>query len=99
MRSRPNAGRRGAPWSLRLLAWGGLVFLYLPIVLVAVYAFTTEESAFRFPPQGFTLRWFQATFARRDVLDAAILSVQVARCCWARSRPSPSPADSFAART
>ncbi len=78
MRSRASRGERAAPWSLRLLAWGGLGFLYLPIVLVAVYAFTTEESAFRFPPQGFTLRWFRAAFARRDVLDAALLSVQVA---------------------
>lgn len=78
MRSRASQGGRGAPWSLRLLAWGGLGFLYLPIVLVAVYAFTTEESAFRFPPQGFTLRWFRAALARRDVLDAALLSVQVA---------------------
>ena len=68
----------GPSWALRLLAWGGLLFLYLPIVLVAVYAFNTEESAFRFPPQGFTLRWFTAVFARADVLDAALLSARVA---------------------
>ena len=76
MRSRD--GRRRAPWSLRILAWSGLVFLHAPIVLVAIYAFNTETSAFRFPPQGFTLRWFAAVSERRDVLDAALLSVRVA---------------------
>jgi putative spermidine/putrescine transport system permease protein len=67
-----------APWHLRLAAWGGLAFLYLPIVLVAVYAFNTEESAFRFPPRGFTLRWFSAALARTDVWQAVWLSVKVA---------------------
>jgi putative spermidine/putrescine transport system permease protein len=79
MRSSADNGRRQrAPLSLRLLAWGGLSFLYLPILLVAMYAFNSEESAFRFPPQGFTLRWFAAVLDRGDVLDAAILSARVA---------------------
>lgn len=70
--------RRRAPWALRLAAYAGLLFLYGPILLVAVYAFSTEESAFRFPPPGLTLRWFAATAGRGDVLDAALLSVRVA---------------------
>ena len=69
---------RRAPWPLRILAYFGLGFLYLPIVLVAVYAFNTEESAFTFPPQGFTTRWFSAALSRGDVLDALLLSVEVA---------------------
>jgi putative spermidine/putrescine transport system permease protein len=47
-------------------------------VIVAVYAFNTEESAFTFPPKGFTLRWFRAAAERPDVIDAIQLSVQVA---------------------
>jgi putative spermidine/putrescine transport system permease protein len=66
------------PWALRLLAWGGLAFLYVPILLVAVYAFNTEGSAFTFPPQGFTTRWFAAALQRSDVLDALLLSARVA---------------------
>jgi putative spermidine/putrescine transport system permease protein len=60
------------------MAWGGLLYLYLPILLVAVYAFNSEESAFRFPPRGFTLRWFGAVLERGDVVDAALLSIRVA---------------------
>jgi len=78
MRSDADRRRLRAPWPLRLLAWGGLAFLYLPIALVALYAFNSEESAFRFPPRGFTLRWFAALSARGDVLDAALLSARVA---------------------
>ncbi|MEZ4364532.1 MAG: ABC transporter permease [Kofleriaceae bacterium] len=77
MRSDPGAGPR-ASWPLRLAAWGGLGFLYTPIVLVAVYAFNTEESAFRFPPRGFTLRWFAEAAARSDLWSAVLLSMKVA---------------------
>lgn len=66
------------PWPLRLAAWAGLVFLYGPILLVAIYAFNTEESAFRFPPQGVTLRWFRAALEREDIWMALALSMKVA---------------------
>lgn len=67
-----------ASWGLRIAAWGGLVFLHFPILIILVYAFNTEDAAFSFPPQGFTLRWFSVTFARPDVLEAIRLSLQVA---------------------
>jgi putative spermidine/putrescine transport system permease protein len=70
--------RSRAPWPLRLAAWAGMAFLYAPIALVALYAFNTEESAFRFPPQGFTLKWFGEAFGRSDVWSAVWLSVKVA---------------------
>ncbi|QSQ18907.1 ABC transporter permease [Pyxidicoccus parkwayensis] len=67
-----------APLWLRVLAYGGLVFLHFPILMVGLYAFNTEESAFSFPLKGLTLRWFQAAAAREDVLAAIQLSLQVA---------------------
>lgn len=67
-----------ASLGLRLAAWGGLLFLHFPLLLIAVYAFNTEESAFSFPPQGFTLKWFGLALARQDILDAIKLSLQVA---------------------
>lgn len=76
-RRRRTAGPR-APWLLRVAAWGGLAFLHAPIVLVAIYAFNTEESAFSFPPQGFTLRWFAEAAARDDIVAAIALSAKVA---------------------
>jgi len=67
-----------APLWLKLLAYGGLAFLHFPIVVIALYAFNTEESAYSFPLQGFTLDWFAAAFGREDVLAAIWLSVKVA---------------------
>ncbi|HLL02619.1 MAG TPA: ABC transporter permease [Myxococcaceae bacterium] len=74
---RSEAQARAPRW-LKVLAWGGLVFLHFPILVVGLYAFNTEESAFSFPPQGFTLRWFQIAAGREDVVDAIVLSLKVA---------------------
>jgi putative spermidine/putrescine transport system permease protein len=73
-----GTGGPAAPLWLKLLAWGGLVFLHFPIFVVALYAFNTEESAFSFPPRGFTLRWFARAAAREDVLAAIGLSARIA---------------------
>jgi len=67
-----------SPFFLKLFAFGGIIFLHFPIAVIAMYAFNTEESAFSFPLQGFTLKWFAATLARQDVLDAILLSLKVA---------------------
>jgi putative spermidine/putrescine transport system permease protein len=67
-----------ASWPLKLAAWGGLLFLHFPIAIIFLYAFNTEESAFSFPPQGFTLHWFSVAFARKDVLESIELSVKIA---------------------
>jgi putative spermidine/putrescine transport system permease protein len=67
-----------ASMGLKLAAWGGLVFLHFPVLIIFIYAFNTESAGFSFPPQGFTLKWFSLTFARRDVLEAITLSLQVA---------------------
>lgn len=67
-----------ASMGLKLAAWGGLVFLHFPILIIFIYAFNTESAGFSFPPLGFTLKWFSLTFARRDVLEAITLSLQVA---------------------
>ena len=77
---RSNSAKQGdqASWGLKLAAWGGLVFLHFPIVIICLYAFNTEDAAFRFPPQGFTLDWFSVSFAREDVLESIKLSLQIA---------------------
>ena len=67
-----------ASTGLRLAAWGGLLFLHFPILIIVLYAFNTEDAAFSFPPKGFTLKWFTVAFARPDVLEAIKLSLQVA---------------------
>lgn len=71
-------GRPKAPWWLTVSVAGVLLFLYAPFAVILLYAFTTEESAFTFPPPGLTLRWFPAAWGRSDLWAALWLSVQVA---------------------
>ena len=68
-----------ASWPLRAAAIGGLLFLHLPILLIFLYAFTTEEKTYAFPPPGLTLKWFAvAWYDRPDIWPPLILSLQVA---------------------
>jgi putative spermidine/putrescine transport system permease protein len=73
----------GAPVGLKLAAGAGLLFLHLPIFLIFLYAFTTEDKTYQFPPPGLTLRWFGVTWGRPDVWEALWLSVKVAAAATA----------------
>ena len=46
-----------APLALKLGAFAGLLFLHLPVVVIFVYAFTTEDRSYQWPPPGLTLDW------------------------------------------
>lgn len=63
---------------LRISTWSVLVFLHVPILIVFLYAFTTEASSFRFPPPGLTLDWFGVAWDNGDVRQALALSLRVA---------------------
>ena len=67
-----------APLGLKIAAFAGLAFLHLPILLIFVYAFTTEDKSYQWPPPGFTLQWFGVTWNRPDVWEALSLSLKVA---------------------
>ncbi len=67
-----------APLGLKIAAIGGLLFMHLPILLIFVYAFTTEDKSYQWPPPGFTLKWFGVTWSRPDVWEALSLSLRVA---------------------
>jgi putative spermidine/putrescine transport system permease protein len=67
-----------APLGLRLAATVGLLFLHLPILLIFLYAFTTEETSYQVPPPGLTLEWFAVTWNRADVWPPLWLSLRVA---------------------
>jgi putative spermidine/putrescine transport system permease protein len=66
------------PLGLRIAAVGGLLFLHVPMGLILLYAFTTEERSYQFPPPGYTLKWFAVVWERQDIWDAMWLSVKVA---------------------
>ncbi|WP_323783608.1 ABC transporter permease [Thalassovita sp.] len=67
-----------APLGLKMAAGFGLAFMHLPILLIFVYAFTTEDKSYQWPPPGLTLKWFAVTWDRTDVWEALGLSLKVA---------------------
>lgn len=67
-----------APIGLTLAAIAGLLFLHLPILLIFLYAFTTEERTYQFPPPGLTLKWFAVAWGRADIWPPLYLSLKVA---------------------
>jgi putative spermidine/putrescine transport system permease protein len=70
--------RRRGPWGLRVGTGLVLLFLHFPILIIVLYAFTTQSSSFRFPPPGFTLDWLQAAKDNPAIWEALKLSVEVA---------------------
>jgi ABC-type spermidine/putrescine transport system permease subunit II len=70
-----QAGRLG--WIMGAIAALALAFLTLPIVMI--FPLSVDPSSFlRFPPTGFSLKWYQAFLTNQDWLDATWVSVRVA---------------------
>jgi len=61
-----------------VMAWLGIAFLHVPVLIIILYAFTTEDRTYQFPPPGLTLHWFAVAFGRGDIWAALWLSVKVA---------------------
>jgi len=64
-------------WLLRIGTAITLLFLYLPLVVIAIYAFN-ETRVQRWPPTGLSTQWFDRAFDNPGVRDALWTSVQVA---------------------
>jgi putative spermidine/putrescine transport system permease protein len=67
-----------ASLSLKAATIAALLFLHFPILVIFLYAFTIEESAFTFPPPGLTTDWIGKALGRADLWQALGLSLQVA---------------------
>ena len=80
MRSRKNIPASGEPASLglKLSALAALLFLHIPVWLIFIYSFTTETSAYTFPPPGLTLKWIPQAIANPDMQSALVLTIRVA---------------------
>jgi putative spermidine/putrescine transport system permease protein len=65
---------RAANLVVRLGAAFTLVFLYLPLAVVFIYAFN-ESVAQAWPPTGFTTRWFEVAWNSPDVKESLLNSV------------------------
>ncbi len=68
---------RASIW-LRLSAIAVVLFLNLPVWIIALYAFTTDEATYTFPLPGLTSRWFGVAAQRADMWAALSLSLRVA---------------------
>ena len=66
------------PLILTAGAIAGLLFLHLPILLIFLYAFTTDERTYQFPPPGLTTQWFAVAWNREDIWPPLYLSLKVA---------------------
>ena len=75
MHSKKNAR---SPLTLKLAALFGLLFLHIPFGFIILYAFSTEDKSYQFPPPGLTIKWFSVAFHRQDIWDAISLSFRVA---------------------
>lgn len=79
--ARATPGTADAPRAgigLRAAAFAAMLFLNVPLLIIFLYAFTTEEASFTFPPPGLTTEWFGVLFARADFWQALGLSLAVA---------------------
>jgi putative spermidine/putrescine transport system permease protein len=66
------------PLGTRLAAYAGLAFMHFPVLIILLYAFTTEDRTYQFPPPGLTLHWFEVAFGRADIWAALRMSIGVA---------------------
>jgi putative spermidine/putrescine transport system permease protein len=62
-------------WLLRVGTGFTLLFLYIPLIVIAIYAFNTTRVQ-KWPPAGLTLHWFSRAFENRGVRDALLTSVK-----------------------
>ena len=63
---------------LKFGAIAGILFLHIPLLLIILYAFTTEDKSYQFPPPGYTLKWFEVVLNRQDIWNAVELSMRIA---------------------
>ena len=67
---------RTSRWLGRGVLGAGFVFLYLPIVLLVAYSFNASKLATVWA--GFSTRWYGALLEDRQMIDAALVSLEVA---------------------
>ena len=76
--NQPYVGQKKASLSLKLGAAFGILYLNVPLFFIILYAFTTEDKSFQFPPPGYTLKWFKIVLGREDIWNAVQLSLKIA---------------------
>jgi putative spermidine/putrescine transport system permease protein len=78
MLSKLSKSPKRAPFLLSVGAWAAILFLHVPVWIIFLYSFTTDESTYSFPPPGLTTRWLGVALGRSDMWDALLFSLGVA---------------------
>jgi putative spermidine/putrescine transport system permease protein len=60
---------------LRLAVAVGLAFIYVPLIVIAIYAFNSS-AILEWPPPGFTLEWFEKALENEAVREAFLTSLK-----------------------
>jgi putative spermidine/putrescine transport system permease protein len=60
---------------LRVAIGVGLAFIYVPLIVIGIYAFNSS-TIIEWPPPGLTLHWFDAAFKTESVREAFLTSVE-----------------------
>ncbi|MDQ8728495.1 ABC transporter permease [Bradyrhizobium sp. LHD-71] len=72
-KGRPN--RRASRAALAAVAYGVTIFLLLPTLVIAPMS-VGPERYLRFPPNGFSMRWYAAYFSDQDWINATLFSIE-----------------------
>ena len=63
---------------LKIVVAAVFVFLYLPSAVIIIYSFSITKGLFGFPPQAFTLEWYQSMLENETVMGALANSFIIA---------------------
>src|SRR3954451_20423333 len=66
---------RRSQWTLRIAVAVALAFIYIPLIVIGIYAFNSSKIL-AWPPPGFTLHWFTVAFENESVKEAFLTSIE-----------------------
>src|SRR4051812_4370608 len=66
---------RGTRWALGVFTALVLLFLFVPIAIIVVYAFN-KSNVQSWPPPGLSTKWFSPTWHNSDARNAFVLSLK-----------------------
>ena len=79
---------RKAQASLRIVVGLGMAFIYIPLIVIGIYAFNSSKIL-EWPPPSLTTEWFSKAFESETAREALLTSVEVgliataiALLCW-----------------
>jgi len=67
---------KGATWLLRFGVGLGLAFIYIPLLVVGIYAFNGSGTTQKWPPSGLTTKWFGEALENDAAREAFVTSLK-----------------------